>query len=288
MMILLIGIVGLTVQAIREDQLDPLYVEAVAGADEQGQRVKQLAWAQGIPPGGAIALLRADAKTQGPELFARSCGQCHLYQDPSKVSAETKSTAPNLWGFGTRRWLEGLLDPEQVAGPNYFGRTSHAEGEMAEFVKTTIAEMDATQTAALAKATTALAAEAGLPPERGQHAVGANEIAAGAEALKTEVGCTDCHRFHDVGELGTAPDLTGWASREWLAGIISDPNHERFYGENNDGMPAFGTDRILDGRQIGLIVDWLRGEWYEPPTAGENMAAKDGSSAVATAPASAR
>ena len=61
----------------------------------------------------------------------------------------------------------------------------------------------------------------------------------GRELLVSEMGCTDCHRFHDDGELGIAPDLTGYGSREWLIGFISDPRHERFYGENNDRMPAY-------------------------------------------------
>jgi hypothetical protein len=30
-------------------------------------------------------------------------------------------------------------------------------------------------------------------------------------------------------------------------------------------MPAFGTEKILDARSIEMVVDWLRGEWYEPP-----------------------
>jgi hypothetical protein len=30
-------------------------------------------------------------------------------------------------------------------------------------------------------------------------------------------------------------------------------------------MPAFAADKILDAHAIGLIADWLRGEWYEPP-----------------------
>jgi len=29
-------------------------------------------------------------------------------------------------------------------------------------------------------------------------------------------------------------------------------------------MPAFGSEQILDAQSIGLIADWLRGEWYEP------------------------
>jgi hypothetical protein len=29
-------------------------------------------------------------------------------------------------------------------------------------------------------------------------------------------------------------------------------------------MPAFGDEKILDPQAIGLLADWLRGQWYEP------------------------
>ena len=75
----------------------------------------------------------------------------------------------------------------------------------------------------------------------------------------------DCHRFHEEGEeLGTAPDLTGYGSRDWLMAFISNPEHVRFYGDKNDRMPAFGEEKQLTPTEIGLVTDWLRGEWYEP------------------------
>jgi ubiquinol-cytochrome c reductase cytochrome b subunit len=77
--------------------------------------------------------------------------------------------------------------------------------------------------------------------------------------------CTECHQFHKPNEDASAPELTGYGSRDWLIGILSDPRHERFYGKRNDRMPAFGSDQILDAASLRLIADWLRGEWYEPP-----------------------
>ena len=70
-------------------------------------------------------------------------------------------------------------------------------------------------------------------------------------------------------ELGYAPDLNGWGSREWLVGIITDPTHQRFYPEDNDRMPSFGVGRdggtpTLTEGQIGLLADWLRNTWYRP------------------------
>ena len=37
-----------------------------------------------------------------------------------------------------------------------------------------------------------------------------------------------------------------------------------FYGDRNDRMPAFGTDNILSEESLGLVVDWLRSDWYRP------------------------
>ena len=78
-----------------------------------------------------------------------------------------------------------------------------------------------------------------------------------------QMGCMDCHKFHDNGEE-SAPDLTAYGSREWLVAFISNPEHERFYGDRNDRMPAFGEEKSLTPQEIGLVADWLRNEWYEP------------------------
>ena len=77
------------------------------------------------------------------------------------------------------------------------------------------------------------------------------------------MGCMDCHKFHDNGE-DSAPDLTAYGSREWLIAFISNPEHERFYGDRNDRMPAFGEEKSLSPDEIELVTDWLRGEWYRP------------------------
>ena len=69
---------------------------------------------------------------------------------------------------------------------------------------------------------------------------------------------------HSPDPDATGPDLTGWASREWLTSFITNPAHERFYGKKNDRMPRFGDEKILDAHTIGLVADWLRGDWFEP------------------------
>ncbi len=46
--------------------------------------------------------------------------------------------------------------------------------------------------------------------------------------------------------------------------FVSDPAHARFYGDNNDRMPSYGPEKSLSEAEIGLDVDWLRGEWFMP------------------------
>jgi hypothetical protein len=29
-------------------------------------------------------------------------------------------------------------------------------------------------------------------------------------------------------------------------------------------MPAFGAEKMLDAKSIEMVVDWLRGDWFEP------------------------
>jgi ubiquinol-cytochrome c reductase cytochrome b subunit len=86
------------------------------------------------------------------------------------------------------------------------------------------------------------------------------------EFLIEDFGCADCHKFYNVGDLGSAPDLTGYGSRQWLVGIISNPEDERFYPDTNDGMPKYHffpdepQKNLLDDEQIRLLTDLLRGK----------------------------
>jgi ubiquinol-cytochrome c reductase cytochrome b subunit len=246
------------------------FLAAMRAARAEAERAAELAGRpERIPPGGALELVRRDPLLQGPRLFAQHCASCHAHIDPASPDAHVtleKSSAPNLHGFGTAAWVKGLLDPDQVAGPAYFGNTAHAEGDMVSFVTEDLQDEGAWKPDDIAAVVAALAAESGL----GDPTAPTKTIARGRELIASDERCGACHRFRDNGtDIGTACDLTGWGSREWLVGIISDPAHERFYGESNDRMPSFGggqegaTPR-LSAEQIGLIADWLRGEWYRP------------------------
>jgi ubiquinol-cytochrome c reductase cytochrome b subunit len=180
-------------------------------------------------------------------------------------------SAPNLQGFGSRQWLAGLLDPEKISGDNYFGQTRHVEGDMASFVKADLAELDDDGKAKVKSIIAALSAEAKLPAQKEADSKAEEDgtLEKGREALAEAFensSCVDCHKFRDAGDLGSAPDLTGWGSTDWLVRLITDPTHEAFYRDTNDRMPAFGKagsgtkKALLSAEDIGLLARFLRGE----------------------------
>ncbi len=304
------------------------YLAAVAQSTREAARVKELAAEKQIPPTGALALLREDPKTQGEKLFTKHCASCHDYVDPAgedqvrivqerlqrpvvnesddpnakpavvrdaqgKVKFQP-SGAPNLYNFASRRWIAGLLDPNQinqletkdlmlpadakeqdptkfvreVTSAPYFGNTAHRFGGMVEFVK------DPDQWGQLEKeekekVVAALSAQAELPYQReaDQKSRDAGAIKEG-ETLIVD-NCTSCHHLNADDQGGEAPDLAKYGSRQWLVDFISNPEHQRFYGpkteeRGNDRMPAFLKDKenpaknILTQRQIELLADFLR------------------------------
>ena len=257
------------------------FLEAREQAEHDYERVKDLVSFYGIPKKGALAgLVQQDPEIQGPRIFKRSCASCHSYLDkeehgiagPLPPEDENGSPipdpdpygAPNLYGFASRDWIRGFLNHEGILTDSYFGLTSHTEAEMAMFVTSELSELDEAQAKSLADIVIALSAEARLVDQHAddQQAADDGSLSRGRTALTEAISdqaCTDCHNFGDEGDGGYAPDLTGYGSYEWLHGFISDPNHERFYGQvENDRMPAFGQE--LSPHEIDMLVRWIRGD----------------------------
>jgi ubiquinol-cytochrome c reductase cytochrome b subunit len=210
-------------------------------------------------------------------LFVRNCSACHSHVDENGRGIHARNlTAPNLYGFASRTWLAGLLDPDRIAGERYFGKTAHFEGDMVTFVRDNLRELDDAKREKLAAIVAALSAEAALPAQaeadRQDRESGTLDKgrAAIAESWDT-ASCVDCHKFHDQGDLGAAPDLTAYGSKDWLVRMISDPAHESLYRDTNDRMPSFGVDppgakqSILAPEDIDLLARWLRGEDVDAP-----------------------
>jgi ubiquinol-cytochrome c reductase cytochrome b subunit len=240
----------------------------------QTKRLKELAQTKGISTAEAIAVLRKEAEANGPKLYEQNCADCHRYADAKgKVFGSDDPTAPDLTGLGSTKWIAGWFDKKKIAGPAYFGNTSFQDGSMVDFVQSSLddmleelAEDDEIYETALEDLIACLAAEANLDKPRKADAD--EETIEGIDEdtvyLFEDLSCTECHRFYHLGDLGDGPDLTGYMSRDWLTGIIKNPEHERFYGSSNDGMPAHlesENDPLMTEKEIDTLVDYLRGTW---------------------------
>ncbi|MDZ7781169.1 MAG: cytochrome b N-terminal domain-containing protein [Gemmatimonadota bacterium] len=266
---LIAGIGLLTVLAYAQDAGDEEFAVAQEEAEQAAHRVRELANAPaGIPPTGALELLRNDPLTQGPKLFNSNCASCHTYEghDGTGLPPAEEPTASDLAGFGSREWLEGLFDPDRVNTLEYFGGTEFRNGDMVRFVQRGIPNAwTDEQRDELEYVIKWLSAEANLPLQAELDSAEAADIERGREAVVNEVvNCKDCHTVYGEGEEDDGPDLTGWASREWVLRMVNNPAHPSLYGADNDRMPAFGEDGILTEREMGLLVDWLREDWYRP------------------------
>ena len=271
------------------------YLKAKEEGHHNAERVIALAKASGIPPTGALSLVYEDPYLQGPKLFAQNCASCHNYQNTDRVDQEGPDpnlsalvnqgpTAPNLFGVGSRKWIASLLDPQQIAGPHYFGYQGSpfvGDGEntdMVDFIQECFGEDLEPEKRkeveeAMQKIVVALSAEAQLPAQQEADKKDKKAIAAGralmegglADLVESGMSCTDCHTFGEQQDIGS-PVLDGYMSRKWFIDFIRNPAGEHFYGDLNDRMPAFAPHddprlNQMDDKSLGLIVDWLRGDW---------------------------
>jgi ubiquinol-cytochrome c reductase cytochrome b subunit len=296
------GIVAMTALSYYKDyngetKDSQTFLAHAALAKAEAQRARELA-SLGIPIDGAKGQTRRDPLIAGRRLFVRHCAACHNHYDPALEDPHAgdplttvvvaEPTAANLFKFGSREWMEGILDAEKIAGPHYFGKTIMAEGDMVSEVQSTIRdareELDESERAAFdmkVKAVAwAISAEAKLPYQAQKDADAAEQIAQGRILAIDEFSCTGCHTLGEE-EGGSGPDLTGYGSHEWLTAFIANPQEERFYytPDNYDAeglMPAFSAhaDRPelnnLTPEELDILVRWLRRDWPIPAAhAGE-------------------
>ena len=260
---------ALTAIAFRHDARDEHFKAAVAQAHREAERVKVLATRHGVPPEGALALLRDDVLTQAPKLFSAKCASCHSYDGRDGLGAPLgdRQSAAELKGWGSREWLRDFLDPQKIATDQIWGGTvlvhpptDRKRSAMADFVLDEIPKYSPDEKAKLERVILAISAEAQLPSQREADARDAALIEQGRKDFgDAGLNCADCHELRGDGG-GKGCVLTGWGSRAWTTGIIHNPADKNYYGKRNDRMQAFGEKAELNAKQIDMIARWLRGE----------------------------
>lgn len=291
-----LGIVVLTTMAFYEDANNEDHQAAIAEAERDAHRIKELASRPSmIPVEGAVSLLREDPFTQGPVLFAKYCASCHRYdghngrgvvlrQTDEKTGEVSISTpeATDLANFGSRDWMKAII----VDYGNHFAPLKNAQwypgvedgefnledSEMADasagYAEAFTSPENAGDLNALVEALVAMRSWKGdegtvdvALAERGQQILDGEPLADGTEISS----CTDCHDtigsdFEVTGEGYGYPDLAEYGSAKWLKAFISDPGSDQFYGAKNH-MPAYADK--MNAKDLDLLVRWMTSDYHE-------------------------
>ena len=183
-------------------------------------------------------MLRRDPMTRGADLYVQHCQKCHV------LDGQGERAAPDHTGFGSRDWILGMtLDPQ---AEHYFGKTKIDDmkpmGKLGKKKLTAVAEF-----------LFSLGREPQDPPFDAA-------LAKDGEAVFKDK-CTNCHLYQGEGaDIFEGPDMTGYASRSWIAGQIEHPDAPSQYGELND-MPSFADD--LDDHDVKMLAGFLRQQRFQ-------------------------
>jgi quinol-cytochrome oxidoreductase complex cytochrome b subunit/mono/diheme cytochrome c family protein len=250
----------LTVQAMREDSRDELFQQGRKKADAARERAIYLAGLPeaGIPPEGSTYILRRDPLTQGAKVLESRCLVCHVF----KGKGSGKQAASDLFGFGSRAWIAGLLKNPQ--GASHFGTAPQLDG-MAEWKKSS--KLTAQQ---LDQVADFVASFASIPEdmttEDWLNSPGVSDHPGLAPFQKE---CGSCHVIDGLSEGGMrdAPKLFGWGSPHWIAHMIRKPRSSDKYGfldeKQANQMPAIGPDQITSS-DVEVLIRYLKDDYPKP------------------------
>lgn len=252
----------LSQMAHAHDANDPRYVKSRAKADAQATAAIQLAM-NGVPPAGALAMVRTDPEIHGRELFDKHCASCHVL---GELGDAEKATATKLDGWGTAEWIEAMIhDPD---GPLFFGRGPYKEqmpsvdarpaGKPAGEAWTAMIKTDAEK-----HAVALFLASLGDEPDDPPRALDPKTRAAGEKIVSER--CTSCHLYKGQGDdegSNIAPELAGYGSLAWTRAQVANPATVTTYREKaldpdmKKHMPRFDGD--LSPADVDIVARWTR------------------------------
>jgi len=260
--LILAGTVVMGVLPWRKDARDPQYAKQRAKADARAASAVELAM-NGVPPAGALEMVRQDPELRGRDLFDQHCASCHVLGD---LGDPKKAVAAKLDGWTTAEWIAAMVhDPDS---PRFFGRGPYkgrmpsadvrpADKPAAEpwsaMVKTA-AEMHAVATFLASQGD-----EPGEPPSLGDDAARAQ-----GEKMVSE-RCSTCHLYKGQGDdedTGLAPELSHYGSIAWTRAQVANPASRDTYREKaldesmKKHMPRF--DKDLSPGDVDVVARWTR------------------------------
>jgi ubiquinol-cytochrome c reductase cytochrome b subunit len=300
MMLMMLGIVGLTALALKNDASDPDFIAAVQQAHDDGVRIEELAARpEGIPLEGAVSLLRADPKAQGPRLFARNCAPCHRYNghdgtgremvkiekaaDGTKKRIKENATATDLGTFGQPEWIKAVISDfkgtfsalENVKDKDDKSKVAESskhflEGDMSGWSASHAQHWRVKENEqALADLVAFLHSQGqrkGAPgisdeaPKRGRAIFETGKLPVG----EFETKCLECHSLQPIGEDKLLGEVGAGPTLTGYGGSrwlkeFLQNPGHEKFYGTNNVMPAFG-ERMTE-KELDLLVRWMVGDY---------------------------
>jgi ubiquinol-cytochrome c reductase cytochrome b subunit len=252
--------------------------EELSKEKERAERAVALAH-RGIPPQGAVELLRRDPRLRGRELFQLHCGSCHPY---GKDIRPDKPTALDLQDFATADWLIRLFDQlrdeksleaqvlPQMASyvRRELERAQRADAKAKASGERPTAEQELQEDWRRIAEWLASHPRRTVPSDESElHELEQKEPTFVQGYRAFEKRCMRCHTYNGTGGGDVnGPDLTGYGDADWLRGLLHAPFDRQYYGpamvrwsrvpKERIWMPAF---RDNEGIHAGLWQrDWQR------------------------------
>jgi ubiquinol-cytochrome c reductase cytochrome b subunit len=256
------GAVALGGMAWRKDAHDEVYGKQRAKADLRAEAAAKLAMG-GVPPEGALAMVRADPELRGRELFDQHCASCHVLGD---LGDPKKATASKLDGWGTTPWIAAMIhDPD---APEFFGRGPFNGNMPSVDVRPKDKPpgdpwrpMVATE--ADRNAVAVFLASQGDEPGDPPRALDDATRALGEKIVSNR--CANCHLYKGDGDVNgsdVAPELLHYGSIAWTRAQVRNPATVETYREKALGadlkkhMPRFDAD--LSPGDVDVVARWTR------------------------------
>jgi len=246
----------------QKDAHDEAYVRQRAKADRRAAAAATLAMG-GVPPEGALAMVRNDPELRGRDLFDQHCASCHVLGD---LGDPKKATASKLDGWGTPQWISAMIhDPD---APEFFGRGPFLGNMPSVDVRPKDKPAaDAWKPMAASEAergvVAAFLASQGDEPGDPSRALAEASRATGERIVSGR--CANCHLYKGDGDVDgsdVAPELARYGSIGWTRAQIANPATVETYREKALGedlkkhMPRF--DKDLSPADIDLVARWTR------------------------------
>jgi ubiquinol-cytochrome c reductase cytochrome b subunit len=105
-------------------------------------------------------------------------------------------------------------------------------------------------------------AASGIPPEGPRAALDADPVFRGRKLFALH--CAKCHEAE--GEARKAPHLEGYLSREWLTGLLRDPDAPRFFGRTKARGQMEGSPEMT-AEELGRLALFLQRQGAGTPDA---------------------